>query len=172
MTTPTPPSPNPPEDESQSVVPDEILAPTNKFLPAQQQQSDSFYLVYKALELKITSGDPQALNQVIQLYSEQRAERSALQRQALELQQQELALREKQLDYQQDLTLKTKTATKNNVRLIIMALMIAFLSSLGYATLTKDSSLADRVFTGALGLIGGGGGAVLLRQDSKENDRN
>jgi len=48
-------------------------------------------------------------------------------------------------------------SSRNTTRLIIGVVTFAFTAALGYGALNKDSSLADKVFTGAMGLLGGAG---------------
>jgi hypothetical protein len=63
---------------------------------------------------------------------------------------------------------KESIAKKNNTRLIIGVIALAFSGSLGYGFLHKDTGLADKVFTGAMGLLGGTGIVALNRK--KDND--
>jgi hypothetical protein len=153
------PNPTPTQDSS-------LVIPTLRYPP--EPKDDSLRgLLYQALTSQLATGDKSAVDKIIELESERRSHEQALQ-------QAELALREKEISNQHELALrgeerKTKAAvaTKNNIRLIIAAFTLAFLASLGYATFSRDSSVADRVFTGALGLLGGaGGGAAFLSQKS------
>lgn len=139
--------------------------------PPEPKDSSLKNLLYQALQSQLADGDRSAVDKIIELESERRS-------QELTLQQADLSLREKEISNKHDLALrgeerKTKAdvATKNNIRLIVATFTIAFLASLGYATLSRDSSLADRVFTGALGLLGGGGGVALLNKKSNEKEQ-
>lgn len=62
----------------------------------------------------------------------------------------------------------TAIAAKNNLRLIIASFMVAFISAMGYGAIAKDASLADKVLTGALGVLAGSGGAAILGRKSEE----
>jgi hypothetical protein len=98
-------------------------------------------LLEESLKIQVAAGDTSATVKLLELIAEQRS-------QVLALQQAELRLKEKELNNKHELALrgeerKTKAdvATKNNTRLIIAAFTttftIAFLASLGYATLSK-----------------------------------
>lgn len=146
------------------------IVPTVRY-PPEPQNTGLKNLLYQALESQLAAGDRSAIDKIIELESERRS-------QELALQQQELALREKEINHKHELALKREeretkadVAIKNNIRLIIATFIIAFLASLGYATFARDVSLADRVFTGALGLLGGGGGVALLSKKSDEKDQ-
>jgi hypothetical protein len=138
--------------------------------PPEPQDSSLKSLLYQALQSQLTEGDRSAVDKIIELEFERRS-------QELALQKAELSLREKEINNKHELALrgeerknKSDVSTKNNIRLIIATFTIAFLSSLGYATLSRDSNLADKVFTGALGLLGGGGGVALLSKKSNEKE--
>ncbi len=139
--------------------------------PPEPQDSSLKNLLYQALLSQLSEGDRSAVNKIIELEFERRS-------QELVLQQAELSLREKEINNKHELALrgeerknKANVSTKNNIRLIIATFTIAFLASLGYATFSRDSSLPDKVFTGALGLLGGGGGVALLSKKTNEKEQ-
>jgi hypothetical protein len=47
---------------------------------------------------------------------------------------------------------------------------LAFAGSLGYGFIHKDNSLADKIFTGAMGILGGAGGLVLSQKKDKDKE--
>jgi hypothetical protein len=63
------------------------------------------------------------------------------------------------------------TAQKNTSRLVIGAITFAFAGSLGYGLMYKDTSLADKIFTGAMGIIGGAGSFALTRKKDKDDEK-
>jgi hypothetical protein len=147
-----------------------LAVPTLRY-PPDPKDSSLKSLLYQALQSQLAEGDRSAIDKIIELEFERRS-------QELVLQQTELSLREKEISNKHELALrgeerknKADVATKNNIRLIIATFTIAFLASLGYASFSRDSSLADKVFTGALGLLGGGGGVALLSKKSNEKDQ-
>ncbi|MFM2429756.1 MAG: hypothetical protein RLZZ511_969 [Cyanobacteriota bacterium] len=81
----------------------------------------------------------------------------------------------KKLDQAHELAVKRETrlseetkSTRNITKLIIGAITFAFAGSLGIAFVNKDSSLADKVFTGAMSALGGGG--LIALNQKKEKD--
>ena len=147
-----------------------LAVPTIRY-PPEPKDSSLKSLLYQALQSQLAEGDKSAVDKIIELEFEHRS-------QELALQQAELSLREKEISNKHELALrdeerrtKADIGTKNNIRLIIATFIISFLASLGYATFSKDSSLADKVFTGALGLLGGGGGVALLSKKSNEKEQ-
>ncbi|NJR62631.1 MAG: hypothetical protein HC769_29835 [Cyanobacteria bacterium CRU_2_1] len=150
---------------------DNTLTVSTLRYPPEPQDSSLKNLLYQALQSQLAEGDRSAVDKIIELEFERRS-------QELALQQAELSLREKEINNKHELALraeerknKADVSTKNNIRLIIATFTIAFLASLGYATFSRDSSLADKVFTGALGLLGGGGGVALLSKKSNEQEQ-
>lgn len=150
---------------------DSALTVSTLRYPPEPKDSSLKNLLYQALQSQLAEGDRSAVDKIIELEFERRS-------QELALQQAELSLREKEVNNKHELAIrgeerqtKADVATKNNIRLIIATFTIAFLASLGYATFSKDSSLADKVFTGALGLLGGGGGVALLSKKSNEKEK-
>ncbi len=92
-------------------------------------------------------------------------------------QKQKFELQNKELDQSHTIAKMRETridndtrGKKNTNRLIMGAISIAFAGSLGYGFLHKDTSLADKVFTGAMGLLGGSGW-VLSQKKDKESDK-
>jgi transposase len=90
-------------------------------------------------------------------------------------QKQQFELRNKELDQSHAIAKMRETridnettAKKNTNRLIMGAITFAFAGSLGYGFLHKDTSLADKIFTGAMGILGGAGGLVLTQKKDKE----
>jgi len=149
---------------------DNTLTVSTLQYPLEPQDSSLKNLLYQTLQSQLAAGDRSAVDKIIELELESRSQELALQRA-------ELSLREKEINHKHELALrgeerknKADVSTKNSIRLIIATFTIAFLASLGYATLSRDSNLADKVFTGALGLLGGGGGAALLSKKSNEKD--
>jgi hypothetical protein len=141
-------------------------------LPPEPKDSSLKNLLYQALQSQLLEGDRSAIDKIIELEGERRL-------QELALQKSELVLREKEINHKHELALKSEErqtkadmAAKNNIRLIIAAFTLIFLASVGYATFSKESSLADKVLTGALGLLGGGAGVAALNMRSNEKDQN
>ena len=63
-------------------------------------------------------------------------------------------------------------SNKTTTRIVIGVVTFAFTAALGYGIVHKDSTLADKVFTGAMGLLGGAGGlAVLNQKKDQEADK-
>jgi hypothetical protein len=90
-------------------------------------------------------------------------------------QKQKFELQNKELDQSHTIAKMRETridnetmAKKNTNRLIMGAITFAFAGSLGYGFLHKDTSLADKIFTGAMGILGGAGGLVLSQKKDKE----
>ena len=79
----------------------------------------------------------------------------------IDRQRQQFDLGSKELDSKTKLDTVRETrlaqgskSSRNTTRLIIGVVTFAFTAALGYGALNKDSSLADKVFTGAMGLLG------------------
>ena len=147
-----------------------LSVPTLRY-PPEPQDSSLKNLLHQALQSQLIEGDRSAVDKIIELEFERRSQDLTLQKSAL-------SLREKEINNKHELALrgeerrtKADASTKNNVRLIIATFTMAFLASLGYATISKESSLADKVFTGALGLLGGSGGVALLSKKSEEREQ-
>jgi hypothetical protein len=92
-----------------------------------------------------------------------------------DFQKQEFELKNKETEQGHTITKMRETridsetkAKKNTNRLIMGAITFAFAGSLGYGFLHKDTSLADKIFTGAMGILGGAGGLVLSQKKDKE----
>jgi hypothetical protein len=158
------------EQSNPTPTQDNTLTVSTLRYPQEPQDSSLKNLLYQALQSQLAEGDRGAVDKIIELEFERRS-------QELAIQQAELSLREKEINYKHELALRSEerknkadVSTKNNIRLIIATFTIAFLASLGYATFSRDSSLADKVFTGGLGLLGGGGGVALLSKKSNEKE--
>ena len=94
-------------------------------------------------------------------------------------QRQEFDLRSKELDNKTKLETQRETrlteeskSNKTTTRIVIGVVTFAFTAALGYGIVHKDSTLADKVFTGAMGLLGGAVGlAVLNQKKDQEADK-
>jgi hypothetical protein len=62
-------------------------------------------------------------------------------------------------------------AKETTTRLILGAITLAFAGSLGYSFIYKDTSLADKVFTSAMAIAGGAGGALALSQKKDQEPK-
>lgn len=159
------PNPVPPD-------PDNALAIPEIRYPQVQQDRSPTSLLYQALQLQLAEGDKSVADKIVELAFEHRSQELALEQAELSLREQEIKNKHGLLVRNEDRKNRADVATKNNIRLVIATFTVAFLASLGYATFSKDASLADKVFTGGLGLLGGGGGVALLSKKSDEKDQN
>ena len=106
-------------------------------------------------------------------------EMSQVRKLASDRQRQEFDLRSKELDNKTKLETQRETrlteeskSNKTTTRIVIGVVTFAFTAALGYGIVHKDSTLADKVFTGAMGLLGGAGGlAVLNQKKDQETDK-
>ena len=106
-------------------------------------------------------------------------EMSQVRKLASDRQRQEFDLRSKELDNKTKLETQRETrlteeskSNKTTTRIVIGVVTFAFTAALGYGIVHKDSTLADKVFTGAMGLLGGAGGlAVLNQKKDQEADK-
>jgi hypothetical protein len=145
MTIDNPASPTSPEQEpdhpSRGAMPPTIKYPTQQG-SSLNSRDDLYDLIYPLLQKQLEAGDASFIDKLIQVYA-------------------------KQIDSKK----QVRIGKENTTRFIIATLLSAFLASLGYAMVTKDSALVDKMFTLAAGLVGGSGGTALLGQNAKKNDR-
>ncbi|MBD2327086.1 hypothetical protein [Alkalinema sp. FACHB-956] len=144
-----------------------IVIPKSPDLPS----SDLMSLVSQAIQAELQAGKSGIFEKLVSLRDQQL-------QQEQEERREERRLREKEINNKHELALKVEdrqtkadVASKNNIRLMIATFAISFLASVGYATFSKDATLADRVWTGTLGLVAGGGGVAAIRaKKSNEQD--
>jgi hypothetical protein len=144
---------NPPPNSHTSEI--ETYAP-KPILPAEPSQELLSVLV-KGLNAQIEAGDHSAIDKIIELQAGFNKNE-----QALRVQEQTLRVqRESRLD-------RESQGQTTTTRLLIGAITLAFAGSLGYGFIHKDTGLADKIFTGAMGLLGGAGGLALSQKKSKD----
>jgi hypothetical protein len=154
------PKPIPPASEIETYRPKPVL-------PAEPSQ-ELLSVLAQALQAQINAGDYSSIDKIIELQAKSNENDQAFRNQEIQLKQQAIEqgytitkMRETRLDNE------TK-AKKNTNRLVMGAITLAFAGSLGYGFLHKDTSLADKIFTGAMGILGGAGGLVLSQKKDKE----
>ncbi|MDX2241820.1 MAG: hypothetical protein NW224_14130 [Leptolyngbyaceae cyanobacterium bins.302] len=176
MTDPVPPS-NPPDPVPPANPPStpETAIPTYLVQPPSNQsalgESDITLLAY-AIRSKIESGDLSVVEALVDQRLKQVEHQQWVERETMRLQALELTNRQVIAERQENRKDRANIATKNNLRIIVAAFMATFISALGYGVIAnKDTTpLANTIFAGAMGLLGGGGGAVILGRKS-EGDR-
>jgi hypothetical protein len=159
-----------PADQSpQSPEPSvEIIYPT-----AQEKKSP---LSEFAPEIRdLLRNDPEATRQVLFTVLDGMKAEQAIRR---EIQQQEFGLKKQDIEQRHVIDRMRETrltdeakARKNTTRILIGAITFAFAGSLGYAVIHKDSGLANTVFTGAMGIIGGAGGLALSQKKDPDSEK-
>jgi hypothetical protein len=154
------PKPIPPASEIETYRPKPVL-------PAEPSQ-ELLSVLAQALQAQVNAGDYNSIDKIIELQAKSNENDQAFRNQEIQLKQKEIEqsytiakMRETRIDNE-------TTAQKNTNRLIMGAITFAFAGSLGYGFLHKDTSLADKIFTGAMGIIGGAGGLVLSQKKDKE----
>jgi hypothetical protein len=154
------PKPIPPASEIETYRPKPVL-------PAEPSQ-ELLSVLAQALQAQVNAGDYSSIDKIIELQAKSNENDQAFRNQEIQLKQKEIEqsytiakMRETRIDNE-------TTAKKNTNRLIMGAITFAFASSLGYGFLHKDTSLADKIFTGAMGILGGAGGLVLSQKKDKE----
>jgi hypothetical protein len=142
---------------------------TYKFGSPNRDQNDLLPTLAQALQAQIQVGNTTAIDKIIELQAQAITQEQSFR-------QQELDLAKKKLDQSHELALKRETrlseeakSTRNTTKWIIGAITFAFAGSLGIAVVNKDSSLADKVFTGAMSALGGGGLIALNQKKDKES---
>jgi hypothetical protein len=148
-----PPKPILPANEIETYRPKPVL-------PAEPSQ-ELLSVLAQALQAQINAGDYSSIDKIIELQTKSNDNNQALRKQEIEQNYTIAKMRETRLD-------KETSAKKNTNRLIMGAITFAFAGSLGYGFLHKDTSLADKIFTGAMGILGGAGGLVLSQKKDKE----
>jgi hypothetical protein len=142
---------------------------TYKFnFPPNPAQNELLPVLLQALQLQVQAGDKSAIEKIIELRAQSTAQEQ-------NLRQQEIDLANKKLDQSHEIALKQENrlsesarSTRNITKFVIGAITFAFAGSLGLATVMKDSTLADKVFTGAMSALGGSGLVVLSQKKDKE----
>ncbi|MCX5964728.1 MAG: hypothetical protein NT070_16795 [Cyanobacteria bacterium] len=143
--------------------------------PTTSQQSSVFETYASAFAPHINNNKEFALEFLTQLLQDRALDRKLVD----DRQRQEFDLRSKELDNKTKVETQRETrlteeskSNKTTTRIVIGVVTFAFTAALGYGIVHKDSTLADKVFTGAMGLLGGAGGlAVLNQKKEQETDK-
>jgi hypothetical protein len=154
-----------PEDQAPKLPPVEII------YPASEQKKSP--LIEFAPEIReLLRNDPEATKRVLFTVLDGMKTEQEIRR---DFQKQEFELKNKETEQSHTIAKMREArindetrAKKNTNRLIMGAITLAFAGSLGYGFLHKDTSLADKIFTGAMGIIGGAGGLALSKKKDKE----
>lgn len=139
--------------------------------PATSQQSSAFETYASAFAPHINNNKEFALEFLTQLLQDRALDRKLVD----DRQRQEFDLRSKELDNKTKVETQRETrlteeskSNKTTTRIVIGVVTFAFTAALGYGIVHKDSTLADKVFTGAMGLLGGAGGLAVLNQKKEQ----
>lgn len=153
------------EEQSINQPPQSSAIETYKFGTPSRNQNDLLPVLVQAFQ----SGNTTAFDKIIELQAQAITQEQSFR-------QQEIDLAKKKLDQSHELALKRETrlteetkSTRNTTKWIIGAITFAFAGSLGLAVVNKDSSLADKVFTGAMSALGGGGLFALNQKKDRES---
>jgi hypothetical protein len=143
--------------------------------PTAQPSNSPFDTYASAFSPHISTDKVFAEQFLIQLFKDREQDRQLV----VDRQRQEFEIRSKELENKATLETQRETrlteeskSNKTTTRIIIGVVTFAFAAALGYGGVHKDSTLADKVFTGAMGLLGGAGGLTVLNQKKdQENDK-
>lgn len=140
-------------------------------LPAASANPELLGVLAQALRAQIQAGDYSAIDKIIELQAKLQETEQALRLQDLQTKQKALEQAHSIAEIRETRLTRETTARANTTRLLIGVMTFAFSVSLGYGVIHKDSNLADKVFTGSMALLGGGGIAIFSQKSTKDSEK-